>query len=319
MTMDESDSVEEAAAHWLQAIEENPQVRHSAEFLEWASASPEHIVALRRAKKVDDRLHEFIEEHAIDVDALVEEAREEQRRLAREDPRRKTRALSMAAVGIVVLTLLYMWVPKQTYVTRDGEQEIHLVDGSSVVLNTDSEVEVAFSRRVRDLYLKKGKGKFTVHHDEKRPFRVHAADGIVEAVGTEFEVSLIKDRMDVKVVEGVVQLKPSTSLMQAVTGKPKMESRTVTAGQSLTVYPDGRSEWRDLTFQNEPLAKIVEWFNRSNSTRQFRIEGDRLRERRFVLVLKNAEPESLIRNLELYQTLEIVSQGNIIIIRERRR
>jgi transmembrane sensor len=324
MTTDESDlkgdSVEEAAAHWLQVIKENPQARRSAEFVKWASASPEHIVALRRAKNVDDRLHDFIEKHSIDVDALVEEARQEQQRLKRDQSRRMTAALSIAAVGIVVLAFLFLWVPTQTFVTSDSGEEIQLADGSSVALEADSVLNVEFSRRGRDLYLKKGRGNFTVHHDSKRPFQVHAGAAVVEAVGTEFDVGLTQDRTDVKVVKGVVRLKPSASLTLAVTGEPATQTMTLTAGQSLTVHADGRTEWQQLVFENEPLSKIVEVFNRWNKTRQFRIEGARLRERRLLLVAKDTQPETLIRHLKVTDpTLEFVSKGKIITVRERTR
>ena len=63
-----------------------------------------------------------------------------------------------------------------------------LDDGSTVVLNTDSVVQVRFRKNRRDIILRKGEASFQVAHDAFRPFVVHADGVAVKAVGTSFAV-----------------------------------------------------------------------------------------------------------------------------------
>ena len=210
---------------------------------------------------------------------------------------------------------------------------IDLDDGSVVALNGQSQMRVGFSADARDLYLEKGQGIFRVRHDARRPFRVHAGTAVVEAVGTQFDVRVANDQTIVAVVEGIVQLKSGSS-----TNAPEIISTLaalprVTAGESATIHNDGHAEevkkidvatataWRQsaeqLEFENEPLAEIANEFNRHNAMPKLRIEGDELRERRFILVFKNASPESLLNYLAQDDALEFIREGDDIVVRKR--
>ena len=77
------------------------------------------------------------------------------------------------------------------YETVIGQQKsIALSDGSSIQMNTDSQVQVAYSSGARAIHLLKGEALFSVMPDPKRPFEVYAAESVVRAVGTAFAVHL---------------------------------------------------------------------------------------------------------------------------------
>ncbi|MBZ4074165.1 FecR domain-containing protein, partial [Escherichia fergusonii] len=64
---------------------------------------------------------------------------------------------------------------QQTYRTEIGERRaISLADGSTVELNTNSQVRVRLSKAQRSLILDKGQAMFVVAHDAGRPFVVTA-------------------------------------------------------------------------------------------------------------------------------------------------
>ena len=91
------------------------------------------------------------------------------------------------------------------YSTAIGEQHsVTLADGSTVFLNTDSDVRVALSGHVRRIELIRGEALFSVTHDATRPFEVHALQGVTTAVGTQFDVEIIRDGAAVSVLEGTV-------------------------------------------------------------------------------------------------------------------
>jgi transmembrane sensor len=93
------------------------------------------------------------------------------------------------------------------YVSGTGERRvIHLDDGSTVTMNTQSRLRVWLTRQRRDIELVDGEALFAVAHDARRPFRVHVGRTIVEAVGTEFSVYRGQHGTKVAVVEGRVRI-----------------------------------------------------------------------------------------------------------------
>ena len=116
------------------------------------------------------------------------------------------------AAAFVVLMIAsigaYLFDPSASdYVTGTGERRvIHLDDGSTLTINTQSRVRVWFTRNLRDLQLLQGEALFSVAHEANRPFRVHVGHAIVEAVGTEFSVLKDQHGTRVSVVEGRVKI-----------------------------------------------------------------------------------------------------------------
>lgn len=118
-------------------------------------------------------------------------------------------AAAAAAAGVIALPLLR----GERYETAAGEQRrIVLADGSSVMLNTQSRLRVAFDGNERHIFLDRGQAYFDVAKDPARPFRVFAGEDEIRAIGTAFEVRL-DQRSGVRVVleEGVVALYRGTA------------------------------------------------------------------------------------------------------------
>ena len=97
--------------------------------------------------------------------------------------------------------------------TRLGEiRQFRLSDGSTVILDTDSQLLVAYGSDVRRLRLERGRARFTVAHEE-RPFIVAAGKGTVTAHGTVFDVSLTSNAtVVVRLLRGAIDVDlPGTS------------------------------------------------------------------------------------------------------------
>lgn len=194
-------------------------------------------------------------------------------------------ACLLLSVGAIVLNTSHFWVPTEqlTAETAKGERrEISLVDGSVVVLNTDSEVHIDIDRRSRTVILESGEAHFSVAKDPDRPFRVFAAGGIVEAVGTAFTVRLIDKEVDVTVEEGIVEVFRRTGEnSQAQLQQEDPDSWISIAALSVNeraVFDDQQERreqleksalarslmWRDgfLSFSGDPLKDVVEEMRR---------------------------------------------------------
>ena len=73
----------------------------------------------------------------------------------------------------------------QSFQTDIGVQKtVSLSDGSKILLNTGSRMDVRLSPNERDIYLAKSEAYFKVAHDNNRPFVVFAGNRTVRAVGS---------------------------------------------------------------------------------------------------------------------------------------
>ena len=93
--------------------------------------------------------------------------------------------------------------------TTFGEnREVHLPDGSSIILGAKTALTTHYTDRERIMVLNTGESLFHVAHDPRRPFIVLAGRGCIRDVGTSFNVSRDSDRVVVTVVEGTVDVAP---------------------------------------------------------------------------------------------------------------
>ena len=118
-------------------------------------------------------------------------------------------AYSGAVVCAVALMMFFIIQPQddERYITRVGEQATYsLADGSVLTLNTDTEVEVNYSKGKRSIILHHGEAGFDVAKNKERPFVVYAGKGMVWAVGTAFNINHRQAYVDVIVSEGTVKV-----------------------------------------------------------------------------------------------------------------
>lgn len=94
------------------------------------------------------------------------------------------------------------------YETTVGERStISLPDGTAVVLNTNSRLEVEYSPQNRVLLLKRGEIHVDVVADASRPLSVTAGRQLIQAVGTEFSVRISDQHLiELIVIDGAVRI-----------------------------------------------------------------------------------------------------------------
>jgi transmembrane sensor len=156
-------------------------------------------------------------------------------------------------------------------------EERTLADGSILRLNRGAVVTVDFSLGERRVRLERGEAAFTVAKDAARPFVVAVAGMTVRAIGTDFNVRHDDHAVDVIVTEGRVAVARDGSSAPATTTPVVAAGQRVVvplaekleAPQVSTPPPEEvarRLAWqpRLLTFSDEPLAVILNEFNRHN-------------------------------------------------------
>lgn len=203
-------------------------------------------------------------------------------------------AVALAASAVLASVILAWWYLQRfdgvlrngNYGTLIGQQKsIALSDGSSIKMNTDSQVQVAYSGESRIIRLLKGEALFSVMPDAKRPFEVYAAESVVRAVGTAFAVHLEGSKVDVTVTKGVVDVaevshaqaeprhkqrkdnSPSSSLGRLKAGEMTSVgsgSDHIEVQQLAEPELQRKMAWQEgyLAFSGETLSEVVEQVNR---------------------------------------------------------
>ncbi len=158
------------------------------------------------------------------------------------------------------------------YETPVGAQRtVALADGTTVLLNTASRIEVAYSRKARDVRLVRGEAYFEVVHDNARLFTVSNGAHQVRDLGTAFAVRESGNALEVTVSKGAVELviAPADENAERVAvlnaGQSAAFDRKLAYVRRLSAVELNRQlSWRDgvLVYAGEPLAKVVADFSR---------------------------------------------------------
>jgi transmembrane sensor len=189
------------------------------------------------------------------------------------------RVMFAAAVAIATMALAtWLHASKAEHMVRrtelGGFSRTALPDGSTVLLNTNTEIQVRFNRRVREVILVRGEALFTVAHAEGRPFEVDAGGASVRAIGTSFVVRRVEPTsVEVLVSRGRVSVAPdsaATPLMLTAGDDTTIAARRqITTVRADVSEIDRRLAWtRGQIWLNETtLADAIAEFNRYNSRR----------------------------------------------------
>jgi transmembrane sensor len=280
--------VERQAREWLVRMDKDePLTEPEVQALrEWMHRSVFHREELKRICKFW-RQANVLTELAVCLESGSRQRQERRRHWGM--------ASALAASAVLAAVMVTWWYLQRldgmvngSYQTGIGQQKsIALSDGSSIQMNTDSQVQVAYNGDSRTIRLLKGEALFSVMPDPKRPFEVYAAESVVRAVGTAFAVHLAGSKVDVTVTKGVVdvaeldQQTPTPEvhhqphnivLPTASLGRLKAGEMTSvnTGSDHIEVQQLAEPElqrkmaWQEgyLAFSGEPLSEVIEQVNR---------------------------------------------------------
>lgn len=223
------------------------------------------------------------------------------------------------------------------YATDVGHlKEVHLQDGSSIVLGGQTRLSVAFSGHSRRVRLFEGEAWFKVAHDRHWPFVVSVGASTITDVGTAFVVTRDSDRVFVTVTEGTVAISgpargpPASGLNQGTVPRPAaFEPIQVTRGEGLSLGTDGAlgpvrptdthaaTAWIHgrLIFYDMPLRYVVEAVDRYSS--RHIVVDPSAGALRFGGVVYDDEITDWLNSLETIFPITVKSQGTDLRIEMR--
>lgn len=227
----------EQAADWMVRLntdEFNDEDHIALE--QWRKTSPDHEHAWERAEKLMAKMGSVPASLAIP---------------SLKRPTDKARRATMKKLLALMLVAPLGWeswhVVKQQglmadYNTKVGErQDVILADGSSLTLNTASAVDIYFNEQQRLVYIRQGEIMIhtskteTINH---RPFRVVSSHGMMEALGTSFNIRQYADKTELTVIKGAVRVTPKKAKQN--------ENQIVSAGYTVSFSENSISEERTI-------------------------------------------------------------------------
>ncbi len=216
-----------------------------------------------------------------------------------------------------------------------GIKDVHLHDGSSIILGGRTRLSVTLSPRRRSVRLIEGEAWFRVAHDPNWPFVVTAGDGTITAVGTAFLVTRESDRVVVTVTDGTVEVSarpplwPSLRLVQRFSMRPVPPPVPVSRGEELAFGSSGplrpvqhadtraATAWTHgrLTFDDQPLRYVVETINRYSSRRI--VVGPSAGALRFSGIVFDNDIQGWLQSLKLIFPVSVEDEGSSVLIHLR--
>ncbi len=330
----------EAASHWLvkhDADSLSPEDRHA--FEAWLAADPAHREAYERTQSMWDNFER-------DADPAELRALRTAALAIAPAPNRWPRIAAIASVcGVAVFGALNLnsarhshtdaptpaTIPSLTekYSTARNERStVTLSDGTVVTLNLGTTLDVAFTPAERSVRITQGQAFFEVAKNPHRPFVVAAADRRVTALGTQFDVRLDPDRVEVVLLEGKVsvdhevptmlerlnirkahvELKPGEKLIAAL-GEPV--TVTDTNAQRATSWRQG---W--VVFDNETVGNAVAELNRY-ADRPLAVPDEFVRNLRLSGVFRVGQPDRFATIIQELLPVKAVegTHGETVLIR----
>jgi transmembrane sensor len=362
--------IAEQAADWLVRVNDARATSADHEALaQWLKASPAHVEEYLNAKATWEAMDDEVFASSLDTGTLLDQAAAAEAlnviTLPIAPPGRRNESISQSAhalrptaapntrprvrriwaaiaatVGVVAVSAA-LWIvghdPNHaTYSTATGEQASHVLpDGSILVLNTRSRVKLDWSSRSREIVLEDGEALFQVAHDAARPFRVHTANAVVQAIGTRFDVYRSDAGVAVTVLEGRVEVR-STSPQSSEATEPQPLSSAqplrLGAGEQARIdehdeiatthltTPERVVEWqqRRLVFDNTSLADAVREFNRYQR-KPLVLDEPVLGNKRINGIFDASDRDALIAFIKEFENVDVVIEGETTHVRERRR
>lgn len=248
------------AADWAITFQyDTPTETEREAFERWRRQSPAHDAAWARAQAV---FHTFNQ-----VPANI--GKETIKTLGRgSDRRRALRLLTGLLVAAPACWLAVRHMPWREWTadvaTATGERKtLALPDGSRLVLNTASAVNIAFNTVERRILLVAGEILVTTHADPSptyRPFFVDTPRGVVRALGTRFSVRKLDggNTCRVAVFQDAIEVRPLAGPAQILHAGEQADFGTAGVSQPLPVA-EAATLWEQgmLLAQDMRLGDVI--------------------------------------------------------------
>jgi len=255
------DVLDQAAAWFVRLASGSADAQDQQALSQWRSADPEHERAWQKLLGVEQMLRGSA------AHVQTPAARAALGQAARINRRRALKTLAWAgSAGVAAL-----WTRRQPfwrqwtadYRSGIGERRsLVLADGTQLLLNTATSVDVHFDATERRLILRGGELRVTTAADPAgRSFLVETADGMLRPKGTRFTVRRLDDdhRTRITVSEGSVEVRPREAAQPLLVPAGRQTEFSAAEAAAPAPLDEAGTSWTDgiLTAERMRLADFL--------------------------------------------------------------
>ncbi|WP_323590211.1 FecR family protein [Aliarcobacter butzleri] len=251
------------AQNWLSCVQEGKNIYLNEEFLSWIK-NEEHKKIFEEEKLFRQMFLNLPKE---DKEKLSNQVKEE---LKKERFLNKIKIITPFVACFMIVIFVYIFHFKDNfsqniYSENKIIQDILMPDNSKITLDAKTNIKVAYSKNKREVFLEKGKALFEVSPNKQKPFFVKSDDIFVKVVGTKFEVNKKQDRVNISVLEGIVDINHNdlkvTQLKKGDVLEIKNDGKIEKLGK---VSVDKMASWENekLIFHQTPLFEVINEFSK---------------------------------------------------------
>ncbi len=160
--------------------------------------------------------------------------------------------------------------------TRIGEVRTErLADGTSVILDTDTLLLVRITSKERSVEIKRGRARFSVVQDDRRPFVVHGGGTDVTSEGGSFDMS-VREGVRISPIESVLTLSFTRPIPSGHAKSLQLrpgQLLTLEGGQTTQISvisaPQSEQQWVSgvKSFDNVPINDVIAEANSYSETK----------------------------------------------------
>jgi transmembrane sensor len=326
-----ANEIEDAATQWAARAERGLRPEERADLDRWLEGDSRHLGAFVRAQAAwihAERAAALGKMPDTEPPAALPPEQQEE-----DEPQRRraiSRRMILGGGGVVAASIAAaaFFGLERTYALESGVGEIRritLKGGTSLVLDTDTRVDVGTASDDRKLELKRGKLFLDVVRKDGLPLLVRTGDLALETAQAAFALQSL---LDAPVVALVTTGQLAVSQSHGLFGERRAltlgrdQSLMLSAGADLvasnvrSIGPAQRDQllaWRDgmLAFGGEPLAQAVRAFDRYGSIRIL-VDDPELGRERITGLFKATDPRGFATAMAASFGGSVASHGDVV-------
>lgn len=309
--------IRQQANDWVVKLETDSMTDgDEARFVEWMEQDERHGEAFYEAEQTWQLMQQVKQEQVAQVEV-------------KQSSWLLQSLMPIAATVLIVVSSMLWWqdlyfATMSDHYTKTGQRlEQRLSDGSELILNTDSAVDIQFSDNKRLVKVLSGEVYVTVAPDKTKPFVVQIGDMQVTALGTEFIVR--KDNNEqpsVVVTEHSVKVESTESsqvnLVLNQGYKVSLDENTETLSKVQAVDIEQAQSWRAgrYVFRDQSLQQVVDELSRYYDGKIV-IRDKELQQQKVSGVLDLDDPRNSLNNLARSLAIKVNSLSPYLLLLEK--
>jgi transmembrane sensor len=227
-----------------------------------------------------------------------------------------------ASIMLVLLVGAWLFVQRAaneelSVVTSDSTRAITLVDNSRVTLyrNTTIEFPEQFRNDKREVNLVTGEAFFSVTKDPAKPFIVHASFTAIKVVGTQFNVSMKGNEIEVAVSEGRVLVTSDADSVYLDAGSAArfaIDKKATTTGTDPNTWAYAS---RKLDFDDTPIRDVIKTLEKTYGCK-ISVSNDSINSVKFSGHFNNEPVDKVLLLMSETGNLKFEQHGNVFILEQ---